>query len=150
MTRIGQTSVNSTVQILTVVEIEDITIEVLFHVLPDYYLKHDIMIGREILAQGIAVNMTSDKLNVTTAIDFDMIDSDVLIENRTKLLEILKTFETSFTSGVPSTPAYAEPMQTRLKDPPKTDNRRPYRLSPNEGHIVRNKVNELLKANIIR
>lgn len=52
LTDIGQTSVNSYVQVLGTVEIDDITLEVLFHVLPDHCLRYDVTIGREILEQG--------------------------------------------------------------------------------------------------
>lgn len=62
MTGIGQTSVNSTVQILTIVEIDEMTLEILFHVLPDSYLHHDIMLGRELLGLGLSVRITSEKV----------------------------------------------------------------------------------------
>lgn len=52
MTGIGQTSVNSTEQIISTVEIDNITVDILFHVLPDSYLRYDIMVGRELLGQG--------------------------------------------------------------------------------------------------
>ncbi|CAH2088843.1 unnamed protein product [Euphydryas editha] len=45
---IGQSSVLSSVQISCVVEIDNNLIEILLHVLPDVYLRSDIMIGREI------------------------------------------------------------------------------------------------------
>lgn len=54
MTGIGQTSVVSTIQVLAVVEIDNICLEILFHVLPDYCLRQDIMVGREIIRQGLA------------------------------------------------------------------------------------------------
>lgn len=120
------------------------------------------MIGREILALGIAVHMTYDKLTFirskvvnfcdmsTTNIDFDYLDTDVPSEFRDELIRVLKTFERSFTTGVPTTRADTDPMTIRLKDPNKTVYRRPYRLSPSERSIVREKVNELLKANIIQ
>lgn len=65
MTSIGQSSLNSSVQILITVEVDNLSFEVLFHVLPDHCLRHNIMIGRESLFQGLAVNMTSDRLNLT-------------------------------------------------------------------------------------
>lgn len=164
MTGIGQTSVTSTEQVLTVVEINDITLEILFHVLPDTCLRHNIMIGREVLAQGVAVHMTSNELHfgrvvsvesceISTVndVDFNSIDTDIIpFANRDELLAILDSFKGSFTTGIPELRADAEPMQIRLKDPHKTVNRRPYRLSPEERRIVRGKIDELLKANIIR
>lgn len=162
LTGIGQSAVCSTVQISSQIEIDDIPIEVVFHVLPDRYLHYDVMIGREVLALGIAVNMTSDHVTFSRTrivnlcemtkptLDFDSLDTDVPPEYRNDLVELLKTFESSFTSGVPTTRADTDPMTIRLKDPNKTVYRRPYRLSPAERSVVRAKVDELLAANIIR
>lgn len=163
MTGIGQTSVHSLVQILSVVDIDDIHLEILFHVLPDHCLRHDILVGREILEQGIAVHMSADRLvfaNVhvvqscevlaSKRIDFNELDTDVTSHHKGELIDILRSFEDSFAEGVPSRRADTEPMQIRLKDPHKTVNRRPYRLSPQERQTVRGKVQELLDANIIR
>lgn len=58
MTGIGQTSVKSMLQILTIIKIDDITLEILFHVLPDYCLQYDIMVGLEKLSQSLTVHMT--------------------------------------------------------------------------------------------
>lgn len=106
MTGIGQTSVYSTVQILSTVDVDGILFEILLHVLPDHCLQYEIMIGREVLALGLAVHMTSDKLRFEkilvvnacdvindSKIDFDSIDTDVPPENRTCLLNILKSFK---------------------------------------------------------
>jgi len=41
-------------------------------------------------------------------------------------------------------------MKIRLFDPRKTVQRRPYRLSPCERDLVREKIEELLRCNIIR
>ncbi|XP_049302010.1 retrovirus-related Pol polyprotein from transposon opus isoform X6 [Bactrocera dorsalis] len=41
-------------------------------------------------------------------------------------------------------------MKIKLVDPRKTVQRRPYRLSPNERELVRDKINELLQCKIIR
>lgn len=163
MTGIGQTCVNSTSQILTIVEIDDIFLEILFHVLPDSCLHHNVLIGREVLAQGLAIHMTSNKLHFaklkvietcpvlpTNEIDFDSIDTDVPAEKRDLLIDMLRPFRDSFTTGVPTTRADADPMQIRLKDPHRTVNRRPYRLSPEETQVVRRKVDELLTAGIVR
>lgn len=163
MTGIGQTSVYSTMQIETVVEIDDIAIVVVFHVLPDHYLRYDLMIGREIMMQGVEVHMTFNKLSFvktrivescnikkTETIDLQTIDTDVPSDSKSKLIEILESFRDSFIVGTPRTPADTAPMQIRLKDPHKTVNRRPYRLSPAEREAVRIKIVELLEANIIR
>lgn len=163
MTGIGQTSISSTSQILTTIEVDGIHFEILLHVLPDYCLRHEIMIGREVLALGLVVHMTSDKLRfervqvvescdviADTKMNFELIDTDVPLDYKPQLFEILKRFEHCFTNGVPTSSADTEPMTIRLKDPNKTVNRRPYRLSPDERQVVRSKIDELLQANIIR
>lgn len=109
MTGIGQTKVENTLQILSTVEIDDITVEILFHVLPDCYLCHNIMLGREILNQGLAVYMTSEQLKITRALivnvcnklensktNFDEIDTNISGESKLKLVVILKKFENFF------------------------------------------------------
>lgn len=130
MTGIGQTSVNSTEQILTTVDIDSITLQILFHVLPDSYLRYDIMVGRELLGQGLSVYMTANKLqfvrativnvcdfaNIST-IDFDCVDTDVPPEHKSELVNILNTYKQYFTNGIPTTRADVTPMQIRLKDP---------------------------------
>lgn len=65
MTGIGQTSVASTVQILSLVQIDNVFLEILFHVLPDHCLKYHIMIGREILKHGISIFMTANEVQFT-------------------------------------------------------------------------------------
>lgn len=47
-------------QIPFVVNISGYTLEILFQVVPDIYLKSDIMIGREILSLGFDVSITRD------------------------------------------------------------------------------------------
>ncbi|GBP79293.1 Retrovirus-related Pol polyprotein from transposon 17.6 [Eumeta japonica] len=161
MTGIGQTSVISTFQVLAVVEIDDISIEVCFHVLPDYNLQHDILIGYDILSHGLTVQISSSRINffrqsliescyIDREIDFSNINTDLPLESRNELIALLKSFEKYFSSGIPSAPADTEPMKIRLKDPNKTVNRRPYRFSPSERQIVRNKIDELLRAGVIR
>ncbi|KAH9636262.1 hypothetical protein HF086_009458 [Spodoptera exigua] len=97
MTGIGQTSVNSTIQILTLVEIDDINIEICFHVLSDHLLRYGIMIGREILGHGLTVQLTTDRIKIfrslfiasceveQTEIDWNFIDTDIPVDRRTEL-----------------------------------------------------------------
>lgn len=163
MTGIGQTCVVSTMQISTIVEIDGITFEVLLHVLPDYCLRHSIIIGREVLAIGLTVHMSRDRVRfervrvvescdvvVDNGFDLDLIDTDVPPNYKPRLLEVLQSFGHCFTTGVPASPANTEPMKIRLKDPHKTVNRRPYRLTQDERQVVRKKINELLEAKVIR
>lgn len=162
MTGIGQTSVSSTMQILALVDIDDVAMEIVFHVLLDQYLRHDVMIGAEILGQGLSVLMASNTIKFTKthvvnicnvevhAFNPENVDTDIPGEFKPKLISILNKFKDQFVCGTPSGRAKVEPVHIRLKDPNKTVFRRPYRLSEEERKIVRNKMNELLNANIIR
>jgi len=63
---------------------------------------------------------------------------------------MLENYSTALVKGTPSTRVTTGEMKIRLIDPTKTVQRRPYRLSPEEKDIVREKLSELLKCNIIR
>ncbi|XP_046587818.1 uncharacterized protein LOC124292971 [Neodiprion lecontei] len=142
MTGIGQTSVYSTSQILTKVNIDDIALEILFHVLPSHYLSSDISIGREILSQSLTMFVSSTELKLKREIrvdackieksiegNFDKIETDISFESKERLLSVLQEFREYFIIGTPKQPAEMDPMQIRLKDPKKTVYRRLYRLS---------------------
>lgn len=163
MTGIGQTSVQSNLQIVTTVGIDGISLEIIFHVLPDSYLQHNIMIGREVLSQGLQVNITAKNLHFARILtinscsdksshrtNFENINTDIPDEFKPNLLSVLTEFRDNFVEGTPVTPAKVDPVQIRLKDPNKTVYRRPYRLSPVECQIVRDKVDDLIASNVIR
>uniref|UniRef100_V5G0J8 Transposon Ty3-I Gag-Pol polyprotein n=1 Tax=Anoplophora glabripennis TaxID=217634 RepID=V5G0J8_ANOGL len=161
---IGNISVNCTLQILSAVTINGQTLEILFHVVLDEYLKCDIMVGREILGQGFDVNITSDnfsvlktkminacsKLESDSKINLNKVDTDVVGDSKARLISILKEFIDSFIQGFPSTRVITGELEIRLIDPNVTVQRRPYRLSAEERHVVRDRIDELLKANVIR
>lgn len=163
MSGIGQSSVFSTLQVLSVVRIDDIDLELLFHVLPDKSLRHDIMIGQDAVSQGLEVQLTSNSVHFrktmtvnscyaknSDPISFDNVDTDIPTESRHKLVKILNEFKDHFVNGTPSGCANVDPVVIRLVDPHKTVCRRPYRLSPQERATVRDKVEELLAAKVIR
>ncbi|GBP90900.1 hypothetical protein EVAR_66359_1 [Eumeta japonica] len=52
--------------------------------------------------------------------------------------------------GTPTGCANTEEIEIKLIDPNRTVQRRPYRLSPDERQVCRDKIKELLAANIIR
>lgn len=164
LTGIGQGAIFSTEQILCSVELCTYTIEILFHVLPDVYISSDIMLGREILNQGFVINMSASQFSVTknclnvnstalnkeTSNDFREIDTDIPVDKKCELISVLKDFSEYFTTEMPKTRVNTGELKIRLVDPHKTVQRRPYRLSPDEREIMRKKVDELLRANIIR
>ncbi|XP_036329462.1 uncharacterized protein LOC118741571 [Rhagoletis pomonella] len=105
---------------------------------------YDIMIGREILNQGVSVKMTSSELV------FNKSDVNVNICHVENHFLNFEDLATDIPSEFRSESTVVAPMQIRLKDPNKTVNRRPYRLSFEERNIVRKKINELLNAGVIR
>ena len=116
MRGIGNTCVKSTSQILSTVCVNVFALEITFHVLPDSHLKYDIMIGREILSQGFDVHTTRDSLDicktkivnacnrtVENEIDLSEVDTEVLGNDKGRLISILERFRNSFITGFPRT-----------------------------------------------
>ncbi|KAJ2952278.1 hypothetical protein O0L34_g4558 [Tuta absoluta] len=126
------------------------------------------MVGCEILQLGLAQHMTATQLwfdrhetvqsyqvqvsksNQAQGMSPETIDTDVPPEYKGQLLDLLKSYEQSFADGVPARCADTKPMEIRLKDPHKTVNRRPYRLSTQERQVVREKVSGLLDAGTVQ
>ncbi|GBP16426.1 hypothetical protein EVAR_10006_1 [Eumeta japonica] len=78
------------------------------------------------------------------------VDTDVCGEHRENLVHILEKYRTSFVIGTPTGCANTGEIEIKLIDPNRTVQRRPYRLSPDERQVCRDKIKELLAANIIR
>uniref|UniRef100_A0A6M2DDL8 RNA-directed DNA polymerase n=1 Tax=Xenopsylla cheopis TaxID=163159 RepID=A0A6M2DDL8_XENCH len=163
MRGIGNVAVNSTMQILSVVSIDNFKIEIIFHVIADENLQHDIMIGREILNQGFDIKITHDSfticktkmINICTKstvneIDIKCVNTDVQGEDWNRLVHILEEYKDSFISGFPRTRVITGELKVRLIDPNVIVQRRPYRLSVEERQVVRTKISELIEAKIIR
>ncbi|XP_033362397.1 uncharacterized protein LOC117240484, partial [Bombus vosnesenskii] len=163
MRGIGNTCIKSTLQILSTVCINGLTLEIVFHVLADDYLKYDIMIGREILSQGFDVNITQNspvicKTKVVNAcgkvaedaVNINEVDTDVIGNDRDRLISVLEKFKESFITGFPRTRVNTGQLEIRLIDPNVTVQRSPYRLSEEERRIVRERIDELMKAQIVK
>jgi hypothetical protein len=58
MRGIGKNRINCTLQVSSLVRINNFTLEITFHILDDSYLGCDIMIGREILSQDFEVDIS--------------------------------------------------------------------------------------------
>lgn len=100
---IGDGSVTCTMQILSTVKICEFSIEILFHVVMDKYLKYGVLIGREILGQGFGVSIDANKfalyktntvnaLSSIVELDFmDTINNDVDLSqsDKAKLAEVI-------------------------------------------------------------
>ncbi|KAH9640778.1 hypothetical protein HF086_000120 [Spodoptera exigua] len=99
---LGQTPVYCTSQILTVVEIDNINLEILLHVLLDQYLQHNIVVGYEILLLGLTAHITASQLRFSKnqivqlchvsptdqGINPDTVDTDVPPEYKDGICEI--------------------------------------------------------------
>ncbi|GBP92949.1 hypothetical protein EVAR_84052_1 [Eumeta japonica] len=117
---IGNADVNSTCQILSEICIDDNVIELLFHVVPDDAINSDIIIGRDLITLGFTVEISNDNL----------------IIKKSKVINLCEV-------GKPT--CHFKEVDTDV-----CVQRRPYRLSPDERQVCRDKIKELLAANIIR
>ncbi|KAH9636953.1 hypothetical protein HF086_011299 [Spodoptera exigua] len=64
LTGVGKCSVTCDSQLLSEVTLCGHDVQILFHIIPDDYLKNDILIGRDLLALGLSVHISSDKLTI--------------------------------------------------------------------------------------
>lgn len=153
-------NVFSTEQILSDVVVDNNELSILFYVLRDDCMKYDVMIGRDILTLGYAVHLTESTLRILTVqnvgccdlpplFDYYNVVSDISNENKRRLTSFLNEYSHAFIDGLPLTRVTTGEINIRLVDPARTVQRRPHRLSLNEQQIVREKVSELLSANII-
>ncbi|XP_011872774.1 PREDICTED: uncharacterized protein LOC105564750, partial [Vollenhovia emeryi] len=159
---IGKSDIASVKHIQTEVKIRNLSLIVILHVIPDDCLNEPILLGRDILSMGISVQMglqgleifpckisnICDKSNYIS--NSLQLDTDLFGDNKETLLNILSRYSTHFVEGIPITRVKTGEMRIDLIDPHKTVQRRPYRLSPSERQIVKDKIQELLNANIIR
>jgi hypothetical protein len=163
MRGIGNTCINCTSQILSVIHIDGFTLKIIFHVLSDNHLKHDIMIGREILNQGFEISITQNSISIRKAkeiddcdktaekeINFNEVDTDILDNDKIQLISILKNFKDSFVTDFPRTRVNTGELEIRLIESNVTVQRSPNRFSEEERKVVRARINELLEAKIIK
>jgi len=78
------------------------------------------------------------------------VDAEMIGNDKENLIKLLKDYSAAFIDGIPCTKVNTGEMTIRLIGSNKTVQRRPYRLSPNEKEIVRERITEFLNCNIIR
>jgi len=135
----------------------------MFNVVMDEHLKHDIMIGREILALCFGITMDADKFSIfkskqinsisdETITNYKLFDEnyDLSDNDKSKLKNIVDQYTEHFIVGIPSRRVTTGELEIRLLDANKTVQRRPYRLRVDEKELVRDKIKEMLAANVIR
>lgn len=64
LTGVGKSSVLCDSQILSRVALNGYDVPILFHFVPDDYLNNDILVGRDLLALGLSVHISSDKFTI--------------------------------------------------------------------------------------
>lgn len=158
---IGKEDVLCTSQILSTVKVLDLSVTLLFHIVPDDCITESVIIGRDILDQGVNVSIdsktltfgsTRETVKVCEDVRFDMsqIDTDLTGKDKTDLLAILDKYSEHFIDGTPNKRVTTGELQINLIDPNRIVQRSPYRLSPSEKQVVREKIQELLDAGVIR
>lgn len=108
---IGKSSVQSNTQILATVNIQGLSIQLLFHVVPDHCIFHTIVVDRDLLTLGFSVEMSENQLilkktkiiavcDVGSKVnDFRSIDTDVPCDLRNQLLTLLEENAEYFVEG---------------------------------------------------
>uniref|UniRef100_A0A0A9W863 Retrovirus-related Pol polyprotein from transposon opus n=2 Tax=Lygus hesperus TaxID=30085 RepID=A0A0A9W863_LYGHE len=168
MTGIGNSKVSCYSQIHSEVIMDNCKLKILFHVLPDCFLRSAIMVGREILSNGYQMTLNANRCTlietkntdpkvinecfrkIDEQVSFENITTDITDNKRSQLLTVLNKFAESFTDGLPKTRVTTGQLEIRLIDPTRTVQRRPYRLAPVERETVRKIVDQLQVAGIIR
>ncbi|CAH2094651.1 unnamed protein product [Euphydryas editha] len=158
MRGIGSQDIESTSYVNTALEFPEITLEVDLYVVPSNCIQAPILIGTDVLNRGgvtyIRTN-NSQRLvridNVRSALtaEVDMIKTPLKGEYKNRLLDLIKEFSKTFTTGTATSTVKTGSMEIRLNsDVPVCY--RPYKLSADEKERVRNIVKELLDKGIIR
>lgn len=144
------------------VNLGDILQTLTFHVVPDSCIMDPVIIGRDVLENGVSVKIDNDNLifhfkkqanfcePIANQPDFTQIDTDLTGDDRDNLIKLLNQFANCFIEGVPHRRVKTGELQIDLLDPHKAVQRRPYGLAPTEKQIDRDKVKELLDAGVIR
>lgn len=159
---IGGDDIKCTSQIFSKIKIGEVSIDLLFHIVPDSSISEPVIIGRDILKHGVGVQIDNGSLkfyykersnacdNVLNESNFSKIDTDLVGHDRETLLKLLNKYSDCFTESIPSKRVKTGMLQINLIDPHKTVQRCPYRLAPTEKQIVREKIQQLLDAEVIR
>ncbi|XP_046420497.1 uncharacterized protein LOC124179795 [Neodiprion fabricii] len=140
-------------------ELNSINVEIDLYVVPDESLSTKIILGKELLANGISVTLDGTivkfaKLHkfvgaCVATTNFDIVDCDV-DEMRESLIKLLRLHGEHMSVDTPKIRVTSGSFEIRLKDENKTVQRRPYKLGILERESVRHMVNKMLEAGIVR
>ncbi|XP_046434515.1 uncharacterized protein LOC124186677 [Neodiprion fabricii] len=140
-------------------ELNSINVGIDLYVVPDESLSTKIILGKELLANGISVTLDGTivkfaKLHkfvgaCVATTNFDTVDCDVE-EMRESLLKLLRLHAEHMSVDTPRIRVTSGSFEIRLKDENKIVQRRPYKLGILERESVRHMVNKMLEAGIVR
>ncbi|XP_046417446.1 uncharacterized protein LOC124178255 [Neodiprion fabricii] len=140
-------------------ELNSINVEIDLYVVPDESLSTKIILGKELLANGISDTLDGTivkfaKLHkfvgaCVATTNFDTVDCDVE-EMRESLLKLLRLHAEHMSVDTPRIRVTSGSFEIRLKDENKIVQRRPYKLGILERESVRHMVNKMLEAGIVR
>ncbi|CAH2105272.1 unnamed protein product [Euphydryas editha] len=159
---IGGDDIQCNLQIQGKVKIGNQLISLLFHVVPDDSISEPIIIGRDILDLGLCVKIDNDSLliyskeeshfcdSISCTLDLTQIDTDLQGRDKDMLIAILMKYSNHFVEGIPTKRVKTGVCEIRLVDPHKVVYRCPSKRAPIEKQIIREKIQELLNAGVIR
>ncbi|CAH2092452.1 unnamed protein product [Euphydryas editha] len=159
---LGPVPVISTSTLTTICSIDNINVEIEFHILPDFEMTTNVLIGANLLRNtGLSVVVTQTHATLTRNARvfhihsnsplFDNLNHDLTDQSQIdQLLRLLNKYSYLFTRGFSQTRVNTGELEIRLKNPDKFVERRPYRLTPIERQKVKDIVSELIANNIIR
>lgn len=157
---VGNNNVISMLQVKCPTIVQNLNFDITYHALPDEFLSEEVLLGRDVLELGISIQISDDhltfikkKISNSCALSHfheDTIETDLVGNDRERLLHILKKYSNNFVQSLPTTRIKTGELKIDLIDPAKIVHRRPYSLSPLELDIVHEKIQKMLDANIIR
>lgn len=104
---VGSSNVTSVLQIRCPTKVQNLTFDVLYHVLPDENVSEDVLLGRDILKTGLSVEINNDKIILAKSKTHNCcsksepfneknIDTDLVGQDRERLINILLKYSKSF------------------------------------------------------
>ncbi|XP_046611868.1 uncharacterized protein LOC124301167 [Neodiprion virginianus] len=126
-------------------ELNGINVEIDLYVVPDESLPAKLILGKELLANGVSVTLDGTMVkfakpgkfvgSISSTIDINAVDCDV-VEMREPLVELLRLYAKHMSVEAPKIRVTSGSFEIRLKDENKIEERRPYKLGLVERETV--------------
>ncbi|KAG6442469.1 hypothetical protein O3G_MSEX002351 [Manduca sexta] len=160
-TGIGGMAVTCSLSIITVIEIDQVSVELELFIVEDHQSRFDILIGYDLVQiPGLLITLTDGNMTVSRNLVINEcttlkvpgvlntdLTNDKLLQ---KLHKILDKYKDNFTSGNKVSKVNTGELTIRLKNSDKVVHRSPYRLSLIEREKVKEIINDLKQNCIIR